>query len=166
MFLHDELLGLAFVLSASTKQAYRRRSISTAYYALFHRLAHDSATMFFRSTPDEPVFVATTRALDHRSMLNVCQGFAGLAVPKGPVQQLMDSVTIPDELRQVSHCFVRLQRIRHRADYDVSARFSATEAKDRCLDVKLAFADLDTCQSDPAFRLFVACLLFANSWRV
>lgn len=165
MFLHDELLGLAFALSASTKQAYRRRSISTAYYALFHRLAHDSATLFFPSTRDEPVFTATIRALDHRTMLNVSQGFAGLAVPKGPVRQLMDSVTIPDELRQVSRCFVKLQRVRHRADYDVSARFSATDAKDRCFEVKLAFADLDLCRSDPAFRLFLACLLFANSWR-
>lgn len=99
-------------------------------------------------------------------MLNVCQGFAGQAVPKGPVQQLMETVAITDELRQVSRCFVKLQGLRHRADYDVIARFSTTEARERCLDVKLAFADLDKCQSDPAFRLFLACLLFANAWRV
>lgn len=166
MQLHDELLGLAFFLSASTKQAFRRRSISTAYYALFHRLAHDSATLFFPSSPDAPVFAATTRALDHRTMLNVCQGFAGQSVPKGAVQQLMETVAISDELRQVSRCFVKLQGLRHRADYDVIARFSTTEARERCLDVKSAFADLDKCQSDPAFRLFLACLLFANAWRV
>jgi len=166
MLLHEELLGLAFALSASTKQAYRRRSISTAYYALFHRLAHDSASLFFPSTPDEPIFTATTRALDHRTMLNVCQGFAGLSVPKGPIRQLMHSVTITDELQQVSRCLVKLQGARHRADYDVSAQFSATDAKERCFEVKFAFEDLDKCQSDPAFRLFLSCLLFANAWRV
>jgi len=165
LLLHDELLGLAFALSAATKQAYRRRSISTAYYALFHRLGHDAATLFFPSMPDEPVYTATTRALDHRTMLNVCQGFAGLAVPKGPVRQLMGTVTIPEELRQVSRCFVKLQGLRHRADYDIGAHFSSTDAKERCFEVKYAFADLDKCQSNPAFRLFLACLLFANSWR-
>ena len=165
MLLHDELLALAFSLSDSNKQAYQRRSISTAYYALFHRLAHESAFLFFPDPSDAPIYSATTRALDHRTMLNVCQGFAGLALPKGPVRQLMGTVAIPEELSQLSRYFVKLQGLRHISDYDVNARFSATAAKEHCFEVKQAFADLDKCQSTPAFRLFLGCLLFANSWR-
>jgi len=166
MPLHQELLELALALSGSTKQAYLRRSISSAYYALFHRLAHESASQFFPHAEDALIYTATTRALDHRTVLNVCQSFAGLTTPKGPIKQYLEVVEVPDELRQLSRSFVILQGARHLADYDVSAQFTPMSAEGHCAEARRAFADLDQCQSDPAFRLFLACLLFANSWRV
>ncbi len=39
-------------------------------------------------------------------------------------------------------------------------------ALEHCGDVSYAFMNLDKCRTDPAFRLFLACLLFANAWRV
>lgn len=114
MALHDELLELSFALSGSTKQAYRRRSVSSAYYALFHRLAHESSSLFFPEPPDALLHAATTRALDHKTMSNVCQGFAGLSVLKGQIQQLLGSTEIPEDLRSVSRLFFELQVARHR----------------------------------------------------
>jgi hypothetical protein len=163
--LHNELLELAIELSESPRPAYRRRAISTAYYALFHRLAHESAARFFAHPEDVLIYTATTRALDHKTALNVCQSFAGLATPKGPVKQFIESVVVPDELRHAARSFVFLQSARHLADYDVSAKFTPVKAAEFCTEVQSAFADLDKCQSDPAFRLFLGCLLFANSWR-
>ncbi len=166
MPLHSELLELAFELANSTKQAHLRRSISSSYYAFFHRLAYESATHFFPHPDDALIHAATTRALDHRTALIVCQSFAGLSVPRGPVKHFIETVAVPNELKQLSRTFVLLQGVRHLADYDVSVQFTSMNALEHCGDVSYAFMDLDKCRSDPAFRLFLACLLFANSWRV
>jgi hypothetical protein len=165
MALHDELLELSFALSGSTKQAYRRRSVSSAYYALFHRLAFESSSLFFPLPSDVLLHAATTRALDHKTMSNVCQGFAGLSVLKGQIQQLLGSTEIPEDLRSVSRLFFELQVARHRADYDIRAVFTPTEAKKYCLGTKRAFTELDRCRAEPVYRLFLGCLLFASSWR-
>lgn len=165
MALHDELLELSFALSGSTKQAYQRRSVSSAYYALFHRLAFESSALFFPLPSDALLHAATARALDHKTMSSVCQGFAGLATLKVQIQQLLGPTKVPEDLRSVCRIFFELQVARHRADYDTNAVFTPMEAKKCCIGTKRAFAELDRCRSEPVYRLFLGCLLFANSWR-
>lgn len=165
MALSDELLELASALSGSTKEGYRRKSISSAYYAVFHRLADESSSLFFPESSDALLHAATARALDHKTMSTVCQGFAGLAILKGQIQQLLGSTEIPDDLRNVSRTFFELQVARHRADYDIRAVVTPTEARKYCLEAKRVFSELDRCREEPVFRLFLGSLLFANAWR-
>ncbi len=77
----------------------------------------------------------------------------------------MEATEIPDELQRLASAFAMIQGARHRADYDVRAQFTPTDAKECCYKVRQAFAVLDECAGDSIFRLFLACLLFANSWR-
>lgn len=106
----SELLEVAVSLSehpapGKLKQVYRRRAISTAYYALFHRLAGMCAdTLVGARKSQTPAWQRTYRALEH--------GFAKSALLELARRSNNDAVTL------LSEVFVALQQFRHEADYD------------------------------------------------
>lgn len=165
MLLHDSLLALANELSESEGEAYSRRAVSTAYYALFHRLAYEAAQLFFPAAEDAPLHAATVRALDHRTMKQVCQWFAGMATYSRPVNILLADSEVPDAVKAVSRTFTKLQEMRHEADYSLTGDFIASDAQEMCAEAQAAFRALGEDREDPVFRLFLGSLLFANSWR-
>lgn len=83
--------------------AFKRRAVSTAYYAVFHALARVCADCLLLSSDRETdEYSRVYRALEHGSLNN--------AFGKGP---LKDRVT----LRKIGDIVVPLQSHRHRADY-------------------------------------------------
>lgn len=87
------------------KQAYRRRAISTAYYALFHHLAGMCAdTLVGASKSRTAAWQRTYRALEH--------GFA-----KSALLELARRSDV-EAIKLLSEIFVALQQFRHEADYD------------------------------------------------
>ena len=165
MRLHDDLLELAVALSASESQASSRRSASTAYYALFHRLAFEAAQLFFPQTADASLQAETVRALDHKTMKQVCQWFSGTATSSKPVRRLLGDTEIPKHLKDLSRAFIRIQEVRHEADYNVAGEIPASEAREMCAEAQAAFVVLDAGCDEPVYRIFLGSLLFANSWR-
>ena len=165
MPLHDDLLALATDLADMDNRACSRRSISTAYYALFHRLAFESASLFFPLASDEPLRAATVRALDHRTMKQVCQWFSGSATYNRQVAGLLGPSVVPGSLKTVSRAFILLQDARHDADYNIVSHVTSVEASKSCAEARIAFEALDSGSGDPVFRLFLGSLLFSNSWR-
>ena len=139
MALHDDLLELAVVLADSENQAASRRSVSTAYYALFHRLAFEAAQLFFPQIADAPLHSATVRALDHRTMKQVCQWFSGAATYGRPVAGLLGGAEVSSSLKRLSRAFIRLQEARHDADYNISSDFSAVDAQKSLAEAQKAF---------------------------
>ena len=108
MAFHDELLELAFDLATSQSkqnQAYYRRAISTAYYAVFHLLINQAVEHW-----DDPESRgALVRVFDHAHMRRVSPqvesaNFAG-AHP-----------ALIERMKLVCGTFVHLQGRRHRAD--------------------------------------------------
>lgn len=90
-----------------------RRCISTAYYALFHRLI-DASVGRLLPTPEQQAALA--RSFDHGRMKAVCQ-----AVRKQPVPPLVSAHlggAAPEALGRLAEAFETLQQARHRADYD------------------------------------------------
>ncbi|MBI2422183.1 MAG: hypothetical protein HYV27_05075 [Candidatus Hydrogenedentes bacterium] len=134
MELHDELLALSEELSSSANQAGIRRSISTAYYALFHKLIHDASLLFFPDPLDAPMRAATARAMAHDTMKQVAQGFCGMGTHKQIVKDLLADREPSSELKTLSKAFVRLQEARHQADYDAAVTFTQNDAVLRIKD--------------------------------
>lgn len=97
------------------RQADLRRSISTAYYAAFHTLAHQSADLFVGVgvARNSQAWTQVYRALEHGFAKNACKQAGNLGFPP-------DVVTF-------ANLFVLMQEERHRADYDPGTRYSRAE---------------------------------------
>lgn len=83
--------------------AYRRRAVSTAYYALFHALAKVcTETLLPDARRSSAEYAKIYRALDHATTKN--------AFGKSPLKD-------DPKINEVGEAFVALQSERHRADY-------------------------------------------------
>lgn len=97
------------------RQADLRRSVSTAYYAVFHALAHQCADRLVGTggKRSEPAWQQTYRALEH--------GFAKDACFKAR------NLGFPQEIVDFGDAFAQLQEERHKADYDPFIKYSRAE---------------------------------------
>lgn len=164
MSLHDELLDTARYLLRRNQnrpsQADLRRSISTAYYALFHRLVDDGASRL--GIVGEPQDVLA-RTFTHTDMKKSCQLLLKSPVPQAAVPLLGASIT-SDELKNVARTFVVLQELRHEADYYRGRVFVKSEARDAVGRVEAAFRDWDQVRNTPIAQVFLSLLLLGDRW--
>lgn len=100
------------------RQADLKRSVSTAYYALFHVLARNGADLLVGAGAARPdkAWTHVYRALNHGFAKNACREAANL--------------TFPPEIIECAKEFIELQEVRHKADYDPRARFTRAEVLD------------------------------------
>jgi len=106
--LADDLANLAVELLdddvEAHNQATRRRAVSTAYYAVFHRLCELCADALVGKGKSPDAYVAIYRSLDH-----------------GPVRNVLNQVKgLDKELSWTINQFQELQDGRYWADYDPS----------------------------------------------
>jgi len=90
-----------------------RRALSTAYYAVFHKLAKDAADLLVGGSSSErslPAWQQTYRGLQHRRVREMC------AAQNSRIKRTF--AKFPKEIRDFAETFVSLQEQRHRADYD------------------------------------------------
>ena len=121
MSLGDDLLvtarHLAKARPSKPRQADLRRAVSTAYYAVFHALAHECADRFVgtnRVSRSREAWNQAYRALEH--------GFAKQQCERAPKQGF------PAYVVQFADAFTALQEERHRADYSPEANYTRAEA--------------------------------------
>lgn len=111
------------------KQASLRRSVSTAYYALFHLLIADAVKNWKRNDQRD----ALARAFSHGRMKAASERTArDVYAGANPAAS--------EDLKRVAQTFTELQQYRHLADYDNSEGWSRTEVLDRIHRAKEAFA--------------------------
>jgi uncharacterized protein (UPF0332 family) len=92
--------------SGRPKQGHLRRSISSAYYAMFHALARCCADLLIGgpgSKRSKPAWSQVYRALDHGTAKSACANETMIA-------------KFPREIQEFSRAFVELQLKRHEAD--------------------------------------------------
>jgi hypothetical protein len=139
MSLADELLDTAKYLLRRNKnkptQADIRRSISTAYYALFHRLIETGTGHLVADVVQQQ---ALARTFSHTNMREICE--LVIKQPLPPVLVPLLGSAVPDQLRRVAAMFVDLQDWRHDADYNVRLTFIRNEGQARVVDVENAFS--------------------------
>lgn len=107
---------LAMASPTKPRQSDLKRSISTAYYALFHTVAKDAADLLVGggSARTYKTWSHVYRGLEHGFAKNACKEVSKLGVQAG--------------IMICASEFIELQEVRHTADYDPRARFTRAEA--------------------------------------
>lgn len=132
--LAEDLLSQAVMLarvdSARPKAANLRRAVSAAYYGLFHHLI-DSAGRLLAGTQstDWPLVAMATRAFNHADMRAACRAFPNPQPPE-IFRPLWAQYGVPGnvDLSLAARSFIRLQELRHAADYDLSRTWLRSQA--------------------------------------
>lgn len=128
---------LAHVHQRRPRQADLRRSISTAYYALFHGLAVVAASCLIgtnSAAQKTPAWRRVYRALNHQTIKKSC----GLKEAQNYSQDFAIFVGL----------FPGLQERRHPVDYYPTVRFKQGEAFSTVSDAESALVGLQTAQRE------------------
>ncbi|KKZ11471.1 MAG: hypothetical protein TQ37_07085 [Candidatus Synechococcus spongiarum 15L] len=149
--------------SRKPRQANLRRSISTAYYSLFSLLVDEAAVAVVGSGPKKRLLRGyVIRAFGHRSMANVCQGFA----QKNPGQKIRDVLAdhrISDDLAHIANTFCSLRDERNEADYNFARSYTKEDATIIFNGTKVAHQKWQNIKDDEATRIFLMALLFQEN---
>ena len=118
--LADGHLAVAKRLATTKRpsQSEIRRSISSAYYAVFHALARTCANSLVGKTPSQrpnKAWVEVYRGLNHGVCRKACEQ--------------AHTVAFPVCIQEFADAFHQLQEYRHKADYDPDIKFSKVDAE-------------------------------------
>jgi uncharacterized protein (UPF0332 family) len=170
--LHHDLLEQASHLALrehkKPKQASLRRSVSSAYYALFHLLVAEGAHLLSPANP-AALKILIGRAFNHGQMREVCAGFVeGNAKPNSkripPATKAVLSLPLESELVKVLEAFVDLQEARHEADYDLAKVWTRLDAVNHVQTAHQAFIDWAKVRKTQNASVFTAALLLQKYW--
>lgn len=130
-------------------EACLRRATSTAYYALFHCLAREAADLLIGglgASRSKPAWVQTYRALEHGYAKSQCENTAVIGA-------------FPKAIEDFADAFKRLQKRRHEADYNPTAKFYKSSVQ---ADIVLASQAIVAFKAEKASdrRAFCAWVLF------
>ena len=156
MSLAGELLDTAkYLLRQNNNRptdAAIRRSISMAYYALFHLLIEDAVIHLVPETGQQ---TSLARSFDHGKMKQVCK-----AIGEGRHPFL--GSTVPDALKQLTATFVDLQDQRHDADYNRTRFFTKADARESVSRVEKALRLWSAVREGPIASPFFLLLLLGE----
>lgn len=156
MGIADELLALADHLAtparAVPEQAWLRRSVSTAYYALFHLLVQEAAQGWSGSPAAR---LGLERTFRHDNMKEVSRivstgAWKGWGTPQLPA---------PPELRAFAKTFIGLQDARHQADYNNAKSWTSTEVNATLTEAQTAFQSWGKVRASPAANEYLLSLM-------
>lgn len=125
-----------------------QRAVSTIYYALFHALARcvaDALTAKSRTARSQPAWVQAYSAINHGNVKNQCMK--------------QDYIKLfPSEIQDFDLCFVEMQYLHEKADYDPTASFSRAEVIQWVHWAELAIMAFDQVvnKDRQAFAVYVA----------
>ena len=165
MSLAEELLEQAQLLMdqhpTEPSQAALRRSISTAYYAVFHLLIDAASQEFISGQGRDELRAAVRRTFAHTRMAEASNAFVRGKHKLSPLLSQSPS----SELESVGSAFVYLQDRRHRADYDTSMRFTLFDALLCLVSAHRLFVDWDKIKETEDARVYLVALLLWKDLR-
>ena len=135
----------------SPKQADLRRSVSTAYYALFHLLINETVAHWDIASSRDKL----ARMFDHRVMKKASEQIFNSRV----YPFTGENPAVVEKLKIVAGAFVQLQSKRHIADYDNSTFWSSTEALAEVVRAGEAFAAWDSIKDERIAQDYLVSLL-------
>lgn len=143
------------------RQASLRRSVSTAYYALFHYLIEE-ATLNWRQRDLRPELA---RLFEHGKMKSACQKQSARSakfIKEGDADTNTDDLETVHNLKLVADAFTYLQQQRHDADYNNAKEWTRTEVFTLIAQVRKAFQLWQAIRSRPEAQVFLLSLLGGN----
>ena len=146
---HAKLFG-----RQTTNHAMLRRSISTAYYALFAALRMEAARPFSMKAR-----TAASRLPDHGAARDVC----GVLVKRGLIPWMDGTPTCNPDLLDFAKGFLVLQAERHSADYDYGYAPTKSDAQNLLHLARDGIRSLESARNDDPEQVQVMCVaMFAN----
>jgi hypothetical protein len=121
------------------KQASLRRSVSAAYYAVYHLLAAAAVAQVAPGSSAEQR-ERLRRALKHVGMKQVCKAFAYPGAARRGFEELVPPAIQP-RLSNVAQAFVALQEAREAAEYALLETISRQDALAAVAQARQAVAD-------------------------
>ncbi len=162
MSLARDLLAQARLLATKEqsrpRQASLRRSVSAAYYALFHLLVEAAARRLVSGTDRQPLRNCLARAFDHGVIKRVARKFAERSLSPR-LSPGLNGLPLQVEIVRVAGAFVDLQQHRHEADYDMGRRFTRLEVLNIVSDAERAFLDWRAVRNSVQADTFIVGLL-------
>lgn len=143
------------------KQIALRRSISAAYYALFHAFlgaAADDLVGASNRARKSTAYKLVYRAFEHSNMRNLCFDAAKPTLPRKLADQI-GGEHFPEAIQVPARAFVELQGRRHLADYDPHFRFTKSDASVAIEMASFANDTFETANKSDK-RNFLLCMLF------
>jgi hypothetical protein len=167
----DLVLAAGADVTSPAGQINLRRAISAAYYALFHAITIAITDDLLTSSGEEERF-AFRRALPHAGIKRVCTFIAALPTNSNTPGQkqrpgrrelrpIVDDVEGCPELVRMASRFLRLQELRHAADYDHSTTFVRRDALWAVTFARLGIEDLADAEATDLPRATEFFLLIA-----
>jgi hypothetical protein len=133
----DDLLELAQHLASleptNPRQACLRRSVSTAYYALFHLLISEATSNWIR--PELSSALPLGRLFEHGKMKSASQKKRSELEAHFKKNPPPSPDLVPfRHLHRVTNVFIQVQQKREEADYDTGKEWSQTDVRnpDKC----------------------------------
>jgi len=128
-----ELLATARLLTKGRKKttdADLRRAVSTAYYAVFHKIISDAVERFVGSAGrDEAAYAMLYRSFEHRRLKEVCKNLNKPTLGDAYRRRLRRP-HVSENMRRFANAFPGLQELREMADYDPVAKFERSYVVD------------------------------------
>ena len=155
----SQLLSVAAQLAeaparGAPQQARLRRSISTAYYALFHRLVAGAADLLVGANArGTQRYLVVYRSFEHKRMADACR-----QTLTGSLRTEAGTLFDPT-IQGCASAFVELQENRHEADYDPTLRIALSDAKTAVAKAQAAITMLNN-SPEPERLLFLTFLQF------
>ena len=127
----SELIATArFLLSAGTAtpaEAQLRRAVSTAYYALFHRVSRAAAERFIgKASEASAAYALLYRGFNHGRMRDICKALDAPRL-KDAWKKHLGRDAVSQDARDFTAVFGGLQEARRAADYDPRIAFSPSD---------------------------------------
>lgn len=169
MSLASDLLDQAEMLVTrepeNPKQASLRRAVSAAYYALFHLLAEDAATLFAElcGRSDIGVVSRITRTFAHLDMKKAAEKFANSELPTA-FQSPGRRYATPVDLKLVAVVFGLLYQARQEADYNTGESVIQSEAQKMIQKAKEAFDSWGRVKASDDARMYLVCFSLWDTW--
>lgn len=137
-----------------------RRAISTAYYALFHKVLDAAATRFMGTgNRDQPGFALLYRGFNHARMKAVCKGVDVARLSPTYARQL-GVAQVSQDMRDFANVLITLQEARHSADYDPHWAVAHTDAIGLVDQAELGMQAFD--RAAPTEQADVLALMLVN----
>jgi|SRR5579872_4676984 len=148
----EDLLKQAFLLARkepkNPSEASLRRSVSTAYYALFHLLVRDASANWRRS--DTRDYLA--RAFDHATMKK-----ASTRIENADYTGI--DPALASKLKSVGRAFRELQEQRHLADYSYATKWDRVGVLSKIEQARSAFVAWESIRKEYLAQRYLVALL-------
>lgn len=170
MSLHSDLLKQAFFLARKEPkkptQASLRRSVSAAYYALFHLLIYEATRSILPGSDYTSLRNRLARKFQHRNMKRAASELAKSELANKLIPANLVSVfktkPLDKDLVNVASSFVDLQEARHDADYNLDKNFFRHQVLEIVNMTERAFHSWDKVRHTLEAKIFLIGLLDYN----